>query len=104
MPSPVWENLDAFLQTDDFATLAVVDRQGGDPLSFSAIFDDPYLDAQLGEYNLETAQPRLTCKLSDVPGVHRGDTVLVDGVTYDILSEPQSDGAGMAVLKLAPRA
>jgi hypothetical protein len=103
MPSPEWENLDAFLSIDDFACMVVVDRAEGGSISFSAIFDDPYLDAQLGEYNLETAQPRLTCKLSDVPGVHRGDTVVVDGVTYDILSEPQSDGSGIAVLKLAPR-
>jgi hypothetical protein len=102
--SPAWENLDAFLQTDDFATRVIVTLKGGGSLSFSALFDDPFLDAQLGEYNLETSQPRLTCKLSDVPGVARGDTVVVDGTTFDILSAPQSDGAGMAILKLSPRA
>lgn len=103
MPSPAWEELDAFLDTDDFATEAIVTLQGGVSRPIHGIFDDPYLNAENGEYDFDTARPRLTCKEIDVLGVIRGDTCEIDGVTYDILSSPHSDGTGMAVLELAPQ-
>lgn len=61
-----WENLDTFLDTDDFATRVTVRLQAGDERVVRAIFDDPYLNAELGEYELDTTQPRLTCKWTDV--------------------------------------
>jgi hypothetical protein len=100
---PAWDDLDAFLQDDEFAIVATVILQGGASLSVTGIFDEPYLNADLGEYSNDTTEPRLTCKMSAVPGVTRGDTAIVDGVTYDVMSEPQRDGTGMAVLRLAPR-
>lgn len=101
MPTPAWDDLNIFVSVDDFAIEATVHRQDGDPSTVVGIFDDPYMNAQLGEYELDTSRPRFTCKESDVIGVLRGDMVHINGRVYDVLSSAQPDGIGMAVLELA---
>lgn len=101
MPTPAWDDLDAFVSLDDFAIAATVRLQDGGTRIVRGIFDDPYLNAQLGEYELDTSRPRLTCKEADVIGVLRGDRVDIGGKTYDVLTSAQADGTGMAVLELA---
>ncbi len=113
MPTPLWEDLDVFLNTDDFALFGTVTFQSGDPpRTFPGIFDDPDVTGQLGEYSLETARPRFLCKETDTAGIVRGDTLLVfqknkRGVvvwskTFDLLAGGHATGDGMAVLELAP--
>lgn len=103
MPAADWEDLDAFLQEDEFATSATVSLQNGSTRQVAGIFDDPYLNAQIGEYEMDTTRPRLTCKAADVDGVDRGDEVTIDGEAFDVMTAPQGDGEGMAVLALARR-
>ena len=100
---PDWEELSDFLRTDDFAVEVLAELQSGQTRTFSAIFDEPYLNAQLGEYELDTGRPRLTCDLADVQDMARGDVVTVGGTHYDVMTGPQSDGTGMAMLDLAPQ-
>jgi len=102
MPSPSWDDLDVFVAPEDFGVPVVLTMQSGAVRNFSGIFDDPYLNAQLGEYEADTFRPRVTCKESDVSGVTRGDMVVVDGKTFDVLSAPHIDGTGFAWLELAP--
>lgn len=99
MPVLPFDDLDVFL--DDFAIPAVVTLQGGGQRHFVGIFDEPYLNAELGEYEIDTSRPRFTCKEADVVGVLRGDTALIAGKTYDVLTTAQPDGTGMALLELA---
>lgn len=104
MPKPSWENLDDFLATDDdggFAVPAIIRFQNGTQKSVNVIFDDPYFNAQLGEYDADSSSPRITGKLSDLVSVRRGDLVELDGVTYEALSSYQPDGTGMAMVPLA---
>ena len=104
MRGPSWENLDDFLQTDDdggFANTAVIHFQTGGSRTVKAIFDDPYLMSEIGEYDVDTSQPRLNGKEVDFAGVTRGDTVTVTGETFDILTSPQADGTGWAIIKMA---
>lgn len=114
MPAPLWEDLDVFLDTDDFALSGTVTLASGAVLpTFAGIFDDPYMNAELGEYDMDNAKPRFLCKEADVADVRRGDTILVfqknkRGVvvwskTFDILTGAQSTGDGMALLELAPQ-
>lgn len=102
MPAPAWEDLGDFLNVDDFATVATLKLQTGGTREVTGIFDEPYLNAQIGEYEADTSVPRFTCRASDVVGVQRGDVITVDDQAYDILTSPQPDGTGMALLKLAP--
>lgn len=104
MRGPSWENLDDFLQADDdggFANTAVIHFKTGGSRTVKAIFDDPYLDADIGEYVADTSQPRLNGKEVDFAGVTRGDTVTVTGETFDILTSPQADGTGWAIITMA---
>ncbi len=105
MTSPSWENLDDFLMPADkggFATPAIITYAAGGTKTANVLFDDPYFNAQLGEYVADASQPRITGKEIDLLSVRRGDSVRVNGKTYDVLTAPQSDGVGMAIVMLAP--
>ena len=112
MPAPLWEDLDVFLNTDDFAMFGTVTLQSGAVRTFTGIFDDPYLNAELGEYDMDNMRPRFLCRETDAAGITRGDTITVfqkdkRGVVvwsrnYDILTSEQPTGDGMAVLDLSP--
>lgn len=111
MPAPAWENLDDFLDPDEFAVLAVVTFQdGSEARQVTGIFDDPYLNAELGEFDMDTSKPRLLAKESDFVGVGRGDVltiternargIVTKTTTYDVMTGAQSTGDGMALLAL----
>jgi hypothetical protein len=103
MPAPAWENLFDFLSVDDFATLATLTLQNGTTRQVAGIYDDPYLNAQLGEYETDTSAPRFLCREVDTAGVLRGDELTIGADKFDILSAPHSDGTGMVTLMLAPQ-
>ncbi|MFG6082323.1 hypothetical protein ACEUZ9_002968 [Paracoccus litorisediminis] len=100
---PFVEDLDAFLQEDEFAHACELRLAGGAIRSVRGIFDEPFLDAEMGEYRLDTTQPRLLGKAADFAGVNRFDTIIIAGREFDIMSLPQVDGTGMATLRLAPK-
>lgn len=105
MPAPAWEDLDAFLQDDDFATPAVITLQAGGTIALSVIFDDPARNADAGEYTHDTTGPKATCREDLVAAVKRGDSIAIalrlGTRTFDILRAPDGDGTGMATLILA---
>lgn len=68
--------------------------------SCKAIFDNGYVDANIGETVLDTTQPRLTCKHEDVKDVPRESLVTVRGVPYSVV-QVQPDGTGFAIVQLA---
>jgi hypothetical protein len=90
--------LDQFLKTSQFATTATIQT---DPVkTVNCIFDNAFTDANTGEIDLETTQPRLVCKSSDVEGIPRETMVEVLLKNYSIL-EIQPDGTGMSTVLLA---
>lgn len=99
---PFADDLDQFLQADEFAHACELRLAGGVVRQVRGIFDEPFLDADLGEYRLETSQPRLLGKEADFQGAMRGDTIVIDGRIFNIMSSPQIDGTGMATLRLSP--
>lgn len=106
MPKPAWEDLDEFLDEDDFAVPAVIDLQGGGQVSLSVIFDNPYSESTLGDaYTKDDVMPRALCKESLVGAVRRGDTITIafpgSRRVFDIVTAPQPDGTGMSVIELA---
>lgn len=98
-----FDDLGVFLDVGDFAVKAQITFQDGLRRNVPAIFDDPFLEAELGEYRLDTSQPRLTCREADVAGIQRGDTVHVENSVFDVLTGAQADGTGMATVKLSRR-
>jgi hypothetical protein len=103
MPKPAWENLDAFLNIREFATTVLITPQTGEPFSVPGIFDDAYLNSELGEYDMDLIQPRVLCKEEDVVSVLRGDSVTIEDRIFDVLNGSEGDGTGMAVLHLSEK-
>ena len=103
MPAPAWESLDDFLDVDEFATLATIVYRDKSTGTAKVIFDDPYLNAQLGEFEPESTNPRITGKWADLRLVVRGTEVTVAGETYDAVRGVEPDGSGMATVYLARR-
>lgn len=101
---PFAEDIDVFLRVDEFAHACELRLVGGTIREIHGIFDETFLDAELGEYALNTSQPRLLGKAADLAGVIRGDTVVIAGREFDVMSAPQIDGTGMATLRLGPKA
>ena len=112
MPAPAWEDLDAFLQLDDFAVTAQHRAGGAGPARpIVGIFEDPVEavrsgggggSRRRGEYEIDSAVPTFRCKAADVAEVARLDTLTVDGRVWDVLSVA-TDGAGMATVSLGER-
>lgn len=104
MPIPAWEDPDDFLNLNDFAVPAIITLAAGGTMRLNGIFDDPYINAELGEYERDTQGPRFTCKATDVVGVRRGDRIAITfpaGVeSFDIMTSPQPEGTGFAKLEL----
>lgn len=100
---PFVEDLSVFLQDRDFATAAVLRLQSGTDRQVLGIFDEAYLDADLGEYRHETSAPRFAGRASDFEGARRGDVLALNGREFDVMGAPQIDGTGWAVLRLAPK-
>lgn len=103
MPAPVWENLDDFLDLDTnggFAFPAVIQFRDAPSKTVSVIFDDPYFDAQVGEYVADTSSPRITGKESDLGRIRRGDTITIAGETFIATASAEPDGTGTAVVHM----
>lgn len=104
MPAADWEDLDDFLDVDEFAEMVTVRSGGTGPAwQLKGIFSDAYLNAQTGEYELDSSAPRLLCKAVDCAGITRGDTVQRGAVVYDVLTSPQPDGTGLATIVMGAR-
>lgn len=103
MTNPAWDNLDEFMDTDDFAVPAVVQFQAGGTRDVQGILEDPYLGARKGDFVEDTIKPTFQLPLSRCTGIKRGDVLVVGSATYDIMTRPQALGDGMAQLELSPQ-
>jgi hypothetical protein len=76
----------------------------GGTLSIKGIFDNAFYNPMIGEVNLESSQPRLTCIESQITDVAKNDTVKITdnfkGEIDYIVASIQPDGTGMAILEL----
>ena len=103
MPAPAWEKLDAFFSVDEFAIEAIITPQVGAVRTVSGILDTPYLQADLGEHEIDTEKVQLTVRATDAEGLRRGDQVACDGRTFRLTRGPVWDGTGLAVLHMTER-
>lgn len=101
MPAPAWEDLGVFFDPADFAVSATITTQAGASRTVSGIFDDPYMNAELGEYDMDNTRPRFMATEADLEGIGRGDTLTLGAKSYDVLTFAQPTGDGLAVLELA---
>lgn len=89
------EDLDAFLDEDEFAVAALYDGTA----SILGIFDNGYGEAPLGLVGVGGTEPRFRCKAADVDADPADKTLVIDGTSWTIVrGEP--DGTGLTRLIL----
>lgn len=110
MSKPAWENLSVFYQSDrkgGFAKAAFFFKSDGTPVNTDPVyvlFDEAKYDANAGEYDYETSEPRLM--MEDDPRWIRlkiKDRVQIQDEGLFILSEhARPDGTGNVTIRLVP--
>lgn len=73
---------------------------GDASIACKGIFDNSFVDTNIGETVLDTTAPRLTCQHTDVATVPREAIVTIRGKTYSVV-QVQPDGTGFAIVHLA---
>ena len=101
MPAPDWENLDAFFGLDDFAVPVTIRRGEAVLWEGSAIFEDGNSAVAIGDLEQTLGVPHLICPSAAVMSVRELDEAVIDGVTWDVLGDPERDGTGVARVMLA---
>lgn len=92
------ENLDVFFTGLDAGD--AVFSLAGEKKTVRCLFDNSFFDSSVGETVMDTTQPRITCKLSDVKNIPRETPVFVAGENYSVI-QIQPEGTGLAVVALA---
>ena len=94
------ENLGAFFNQDDFAVTAILKLEdGGATRSISAIFNTPTQSIEIYNTAIETDNPFLMCRTSDLSGVRNKQKVVVEGKTFTI-EKISADGTGVSTIYL----
>lgn len=96
-----FEDLGEFFDVNEFATTATIYGEGG-AQEILGIFDEPSIDAEIGQHEFDTASHKFRCAATDVLTMVRRDRLTIEGRDFWLEKAPQPDGTGLAVLFLAP--
>lgn len=66
------------------------------------IFDASYSSPELGNMTVIIDKPVLSCVPDDVKSVSKGDSVIVQGNVYKVISN-RPDGTGMKIIELSSK-
>lgn len=89
------DDLDLIFDIEDFAVAATY---GGGTIN--GIFDNETVPMDAGgTAQVHQEQPRFTCRTTDVSSVASGQTIVIDGITYNIVAWIH-DGTGVTILQL----
>lgn len=74
--------------------------EGESSITCKGIFDNSFVDSNIGETIMDTTQPRVTCQHSAVVTLPREAIVTIRGKPYSVV-QVQPDGTGFAIIHLA---
>ena len=90
------ENLSIFFDTDYSSTEAII---SGGAVPVIGLFDREYVDIEVGGIPISGFMPVFRCAESDVSGILKGATVVINSVDYVVVI-PKPDGTGVIDLVL----
>jgi hypothetical protein len=93
------EELTAFFDSNEHGSAATFTRAGQAGVAVTCIFRNEFFAVDDGMVAVESSQPLVTVQSSKVSGVAHGDTMTIDGVTYNIVAI-KPDGTGITDLVL----
>lgn len=93
--------LAVFLNTNHFAEVFSVFGCGAQQSEFRAIFDEEYLELEIGHTQQSTRNPELVARDTDLADVGKGTVLVRQSVNerYTV-TDLQPDGTGMTLVKL----
>jgi len=100
MPHPSWDNVDEFLDPDDFGTVARAQPATGPAFDMPGIFDDGVMNVEAGEYDMADGRPRIEVHERFAPLLKKRDAVTINGQAYYLVHDPHPNGTGTCVLEL----
>ena len=68
-------------------------------ITVTGIFDDKFLMVDDLSLNIESSEPQLLCRSSDLTGVTNGGTLVVNSTNY-VITTLEPDGTGLTVITL----
>jgi hypothetical protein len=83
----------------DFGVTATVTPNGGSASNITVIFDNEYIETDIGFAGVQSTQPKFLAKTTDVSSLAEGDTAVINSTTYYIQTI-QQDGTGMSEIFL----
>lgn len=84
----------------DFGVTASYTPAGGSASDITVIFDNEYLDVDIGgAVAFATQQPKVLCRDGQISGIAEGDQMVISGSTY-IVRVVMPDGTGMTEIML----
>ncbi|KZL21123.1 hypothetical protein PsAD2_00407 [Pseudovibrio axinellae] len=95
------DDLNALLNTDEFATNATYALQNGSNGPLVGILSNEGEETPFGEAGMLTSKPVFAVKTSEIPDEFgEGAELLIDGQRFTAASAPMSDGAGLSEIVL----
>lgn len=91
---PMVEDLSVFFHASEFASAATLAG-----VSVRGVFDNGYLQGDVGGNGMAGAQPMFTLATSDVPTSPVGASLVVNATSYRIAAH-EPDGTGVSMLML----
>ncbi len=90
----ILSDLDVFFDADEFAVPVTYNS-----LTFNGIYDNTFAEDDQGEIQVDTLNPQIMVKSSDVTSLAKGDTMTVNSIAYKVRSI-QPDGTGVTTIFL----
>lgn len=92
-------DLDSIFENGDFDTEAVFTVAGPSTVTVRGWFTDATQQTNLLTQEIETVNPSLQCKAASIATVKRGNSVVIDTVTYTV-ERIERVGTGVALVHL----
>ena len=95
LKSDIASDLPVFLNSNDFAVTVTYNST-----SIVGIFDDAYKGINLATGEIESTDPQVIVRASDISGLEHGATLIINSVTYYVTAI-HTEGTGLTTLILS---
>lgn len=95
LKSDITNDLATFLNTNEFATSITYNSN-----VIKGIFDDAYKGINMATGEIESTDPQVVVKTSDVSDIEHGNNLVISSTTYYVIGI-QPDGTGLTTLILS---
>lgn len=71
-------------------------------LAVNGLFSAPWMEPRIGHLHTGIIEPQVVVRDADAASVQKGDAVVANGGSYEVIRFPEPDGTGVTTLILRP--